>query len=280
VRWRYNQSGGANHVPLCNFSARIVSEDSIDDGSGEVYHVFTIRGELADGSPLPAVSVPASEYPGMNWGTEYWGCRAIINAGQGLKDHLRAAIQELSAGAQRRTVYKHTGWRQIGEVWVYLHAGGAIGSAGAVADVTVQLEEPLARFRLPEPPEVSQLVSAVRASLGLLQLGPDRLVYPLLASVYRAVLGPVDYSLHLVGRSGLGKSELCALAQQHFGPTMDRLHLPGNWLSTGNSLSGLASLAQDALLIIDDFKPKGNKADIDRLHALADNVFRGQGNGS
>jgi hypothetical protein len=103
---------------------------------------------------------------------------------------------------------------------------------------------------------------------------------PILGAVYRAVLGQADCSVHLVGRTGRGKSEAVALGQQHLGAGMDRLHLPGNWLSTGNSLESLAFLAKDAPLAIDDFKPGGSKADIDRLHQLADRVFRAQGNAS
>jgi len=96
----------------------------------------------------------------------------------------------------------------------------------------------------------------------------------------RSVLGPADCSLHLVGHTGRGKSEALALGQQHQGAAMHRLNLPGNWMSTGNSLESLAFLAKDAPLVIDDFKPGGPKSDIDRMHQLADRVFRAQGNWS
>jgi hypothetical protein len=38
---------------------------------------------------------------------------------------------------------------------------------------------------------------------------------------------------------------------------MNRLHLPGAWASTGNSLEALAFHAKDALIVIDDFAPQG-----------------------
>ena len=44
------------------------------------------------------------------------------------------------------------------------------------------------------------------------------------------------------------KTELAALAQQHFGPGMDARHLPASWSSTGNAIEGLAFAAKDALL--------------------------------
>src|SRR5205823_4468651 len=86
--------------------------------------------------------------------------------------------------------------------------------------------------------------------------------------------------LSLIGRTGLGKSEWAALAQQHFGADMHRLNLPGNWSSTANALEGLAFLAKDALLVLDDFKPGGSKGEIDAWHAKADRVLRAQGNSS
>ena len=84
-----------------------------------------------------------------------------------------------------------------------------------------------------------------------------RLMAPILGVVYRSVLGPADCSLHLVGHTGRGKSELLVLGQQHHGASMHRLNLPGNWLSTGNSLESMAFQAKDAPLVIDDFKPGG-----------------------
>jgi hypothetical protein len=276
---RYTPQGGETLIQLCNFTAVISEAVRVDDGSGEIQHHFTIAGALADGGPPPPATVRASEFTAMNWPVVAWGHRAIVGAGPGVKDHLRIAIQEFSKAAAERTSYKHIGWRKDGEVWVYLHGGGAIGAAGLLARYSVDLDGPLAYFTLPQPPVDADLTRVVRASLGLRSLS-NRLMSPILGAVYRSVLGGTDCSLHLVGHTGFGKSEMCALGQQHFGAGMDRLHLPGNWLSTGNSLESLAFLAKDALLVVDDFKPGGSKSEIDRLHALADRVLRAQGNNS
>jgi hypothetical protein len=188
------------------------------------------------------------------------------------------ALQLQSGNVLQRIVFRHVGWRKIGESWFYLHAGGAIGSAGLVDDIPVSLPEPLAGFNLPAPPEGADLAAAVRTSLGLLALGPDRATFPLLAAVYRAVLGDTDFSLHLSGPTGCYKSEAAALVQQHFGAGMVRTALPANWGSTANALEGLAFAAKDALLVVDDFCPTGSAADVQRCHKEADRLFRGQGN--
>jgi hypothetical protein len=271
---------GAVPVALCNFSARIVQDVVHDDGAEQMRRLV-LEGKLAGGPALPRAEVPATEFAGMNWVVPAWGTRAVVNAGMGTKDHLRAALQLLSGDVPRRTVFAHLGWRIIDGAWHYLHSGGAIGPDGLAAGVEVSLPGPLAGFDLPAPPEGEQLAAAVRASLSMLDgLAPDRIVFPVLAAIYRAVLGDVDFSEHLAGPTGVFKTELAALAQQHWGKGLDSRHLPGSWSSTGNSLEGIAFAAKDALLIVDDFAPGGSVHDVQRYHREADRVFRAQGNRS
>jgi hypothetical protein len=214
----------------------------------------------------------------MEWIIPSWGSGAVVFAGMGTRDHLRTALQLLSGEVPQRTVYGHLGWRRIGERWVYLHADGAIGPDGAVDGVEVAPPDALARYVLPAPPSGAERAAAVRASLALLQLGPPRLAFPLLSAVYRAALGGADFSLHLMGQSGVFKSEVAALMQRHYGTEMDARHLPASWSSTGNSLESVAFAAKDALLVVDDFAPSGNAADVTRLHREAERLLRAQGN--
>jgi hypothetical protein len=283
-------------VPLCNFDARLVEEVVRDDGA-EQTRVLCVEGTMCDGSPLPRVEVPSASFEGMGWPLAQWGPHAVVHAGMGTRDHLRVGLQLLSGKVPRRTVFQHTGWRKIGEEWFYLHAGGAIGANGVDSEVLVSLPESLGGFLLPAPPallgtnfpgplgdaarrEYAELQEAVRASLGFLRVGPDRLTFPILAAVYRAVLGETDFGLHLSGATGSFKTEVAALAQQHYGAGMDARHLPAGWSSTGNSLEGLAFTAKDALLVVDDFCPVGSTHDVQRYHKEADRLFRGQGNRS
>jgi len=264
-------------VALASFTGRIVEDLEHDDGA-ELTRFLAVLGKLPDGAALQRADVPARDFAGMEWILPAWGTRAVVFAGPGTRDHLRAALQLLSGEVPRRTIYKHIGWRKIGDQWLYLHAGGAIGPAGLVDDIPVSLPEPLAGYCLPAPPEGDALAAAVRASIGLLRLGPDRLTFPLLAAIYRATLGDTDFALHLSGPTGCFKSEVAALAQQHFGAALDARHLPAGWTSTANALEGLAFTAKDALLVIDDFAPTGAAADVQRYHREADRLFRGQGN--
>ncbi|MBI1917682.1 MAG: DUF3854 domain-containing protein [Planctomycetes bacterium] len=270
---------GPVDVPLATWAARIVEQTIHDDGD-ERRVLLAIEGALCDGTPLPRAEVPARDYPWMRWPVECWGTRAVVLAGASTADHLRAAIQLLSGDVPTRTVYGHTGWREVGGRWLYLHSGGAIGPDGPVADIEVSLPEALAGYILPYPPDGDDLRAAVRASLRLLDLAPDRITAPLLGAVCRGTLAPADYALHLCGPTGTGKTELSALAQQHHGAGLDARHLPGSWSSTGNSLEALAFAAADALLVVDDFAPSGSVADVARVHREADRLLRAQGNRS
>ncbi len=268
-------------APLCNFSARITEQRERDNGVERTL-TFVLEGNLANGKTLAQAEVSASQFAAMNWAVAEWGTQAVVYAGQGTKDHLRTAIQMFSADAPKRTTYTHLGWREIGGVYYFLHAGGVIAPVAPQVPLSVQVEPPqgLEGFTLPEPPTGDELRQAVRASLDTLSLTPDAVSVPILGAGYRAVLGDVDFGLHLAGMTGQGKSQLAAIMQQHFGPTLDAHHLPGSWSSTANALEGLAFAGKDVLVAVDDFAPEGSRHDIDRYHATAARLLRAQGNGS
>ena len=74
------------------------------------------------------------------------------------------------------------------------------------------------------------------------------------------------------GRSGTLKTELTALAQRHFGPSMHAKNLPGNWTSTANALEGRRSLLDSALFVVDDYSPDTSRVDAQKRAAAADRL--------
>jgi len=281
IAWRKETRDGSVPVPLCNFTAQIVAEEVTDDGA-ERRTVLAIEGAMPNGRRMPCARVSAERFTSMSWVTEAWGTAPVLFAGQGKKDHLRAAIQMLSGDVPTRTVYGHLGWRRIGDSWAFLHSGGSIHADGALDAIEVDTgTDGFLAYQLPAPPGASELAAAVRASLRLLELGPDTITAPVLGAVYRAPLAeaaPVDFALHLTGPTGAFKTELAALAQAHFGAAFHGRRLPASWADTANMLEKKAFLAKDAMLVVDDFAPTGTTADIQRLHREADRLFRAAGN--
>ena len=277
ISWVKETRDGPIDVPLTNFDARIVRQRSVDDGA-EVRHEFDIHAMVR--SRDVTITIPERQFAGMGWTTQYLGADAIVQAGMGIKDHARAAIQFLSGEVPRKTVYAHHGWRAVAGQMLYLHAGGAIGADGPVADVEVKLPVALGSYELPAPPEGPALREAVRASLRLLGVADLSITAPVFSATYRSAITTASFSIFLAGPTQAGKTTLGALGQQHFGPMMDAENLPASWSSTANALEGTAFAAKDALLVVDDFSPSGTAYDVQRLHRDADRLLRAQGNRS
>ncbi|MEZ4411846.1 MAG: bifunctional DNA primase/polymerase [Gemmatimonadales bacterium] len=273
---RTTEHGAVQEIPLSNFAARITAERIDDDGT-EAQVLFALevqrRGRVRTGE------VAAGDFASMAWVARIGGAECIQHPAPYARDHLRAAIQTVSLPVPEERRYTHTGWRDdlgadIGPV--YLHAAGALGAKGSVPGVEVRLPAPLAPLELPEPPADPR--PALRASLGMLGVAPLGVTLPVFATIYRVVLGGMDASAAIVGPTGAGKSELAALAQQHFGPGFAARHLPGNWSGTANFTEGLGFAAKDALCVVDDWAPGAGRQNRDKLEAAADRLFRNQGN--
>ena len=276
IEWLHRTKYDDVWVTLTNFTARIVVDITLDDDV-ETSKVFEIEAALF--GRTTQFTIPAHQFASLNWAAEKLGARAIVQPGQMVARRAAVGIQVLSGEIPESKVFAHSGWRQIGDEWLFLHAGGALGSQGPQTDIRVSLPRELSRYRFPDIVEET-LSADIEASLGLRRIAPARIMMPGLAAVYRAVIGGSDMSLHYSGLTGVFKSECLALLLQHFGPSMDARHLPAAWSATENRLELLASLAKDVLLGIDDFVLPANATAQDRarLIAKADRVLRAQGN--
>jgi hypothetical protein len=263
-------------LSLCNFAARIEEQRMVDDGVSTSIH-FQISGTLVNGAPLPRITLPVQNIKGRPWWIEKWGASAVVTPALG-ETHLLAAMQTVSAPVRERVVYSHLGWRKLSGRRVYLHADGAIGEAGAVEGFEVEATGELMHYKLPAPVD---LAAAVKASLELLEVGAAGAA--LAAATYRAPLGEsceIACSLFVAGATGVFKSAITGVAQAHWGVRWDGKSFPGNWTSTANSLEKQAFAAKDAVMVIDDFAPRGTSHDVERLNQTADRLLRGAGNRS
>jgi hypothetical protein len=263
--------------PLCDFTARIVEDLVLDDGV-ETIRAYRIEAVLNQGKRRHSITVSARDFAALSWVDQQLGADASIYPN--CKPHVATAIKRLSGQKVKRTVFQHTGWRTINGKAVFLHAGGGIGARGSVKGIDTQLDPALRNYLLPEPPQGEQLATAVRASLKMLDLYPDRITFPMHSAIWRAKLGECDFTLFPSGRTQSGKTVLTALAQQHDGAAWSRKKLPASFLGTPGSIELQAFCAKDNLFTIDDFKPSGSAVDRQRMHALAERLFRGMGNQS
>lgn len=273
--WNRSTREGVIPTPLTNFTARIVADVKEDDGA-EVRRLYEIEARL--NGRVSRFTVSALAFHRMDWVYENMGASALLYPGQNVRDQARFAIQSLSGEIPALKVYAHMGWSKIGEEWFYLHPGGGIGANGQLPNIQVNLPSEFQGFSLPPPTDGEEEQRAVRASLDLLQVISPEVAFPLLATIFRAPLGGVDFSVHLCGPTGAGKSALATLAQQHWGPRTEGCLL--SWSSTENYLEAITFVGKDTLLVVDDFIPIGTLADKARMTRKADRLLRAQGNHS
>ena len=275
IVWRRRTRTGWDPVRLANFVALIVG-DRLEDDAVEQRHVFeleaTFRGQTH------RFVIPADRFAGLSWVLDHLGAEAVIYPGTLYRDHLRVAIQMLSKRIPTRHVYTHLGWRLIHDAWAYLHAGGAITANGRLPHVEVQVIDDLSRFIMPLPQTTQARCRAIRAILNLSELEPRTVSVIIAAAAQRAIYGRSAMTVHIVGKSGAGKTAVMVLGQQHFGPDLDAEHLVASWLSTPNALERIGFYAKDTLYPIDDFVPTGSDADALRMHRAAERIIRAQGN--
>jgi hypothetical protein len=285
IVWDRPTREGVEEVPLTNFLARVVAEVHRDDGM-TVTKEFEVEAKL--GNQQITFTVPVSQFAAMAWPAANLGVRGILYPGASIKDHARAAIQFLSGEVPVRTIFGHLGWRELPEIgWVYLFPGGFISSRSPdwplwphwpLSRVEVDLACGEKKIALPSPPTATEAVAAIRAVVRLLELGPARLMFPLVAGVFRVAIHNVDFALFLYGITGVFKTQLAALQQSFWGKELDAAHLPGSWSSTANSLEKLAYVFSNAVFVIDDFCPVGSAADQQRMYRELDRVLRALGN--
>jgi hypothetical protein len=272
VRYKPNKDV-IEEIALTNFTAKIIADIQEDDGA-ESRRFFQLAVSLYGHANL--VVMPVSKLQSMDFHLEHLGPDAVVFPNQ--KEYARTAIQMLSLDIQRRRIFTHIGWRFINKSWVYLHGDGAIGGAGIIPNIDVRLSGGVSGYRLIVPSDGARKMKAILASRQLIEVAPPHIAFPAIAATYRAALKIADFTLWFVGATGVFKSELAALVQQHFGPSMNARHLPANFASTGNALELLAFLAKDAILVADDFAPHGSIQDIARYHAIAERLVRSGGN--
>lgn len=269
---------------LSNFSMRIVAEIVKDNGQ-EQERLIELEGTKS-GTALPRVEITFDVFSTMNWPAKLWGTSCAVEPGLGTKDQLRYAVQTLShadpdSPVKQRTIYAHTGWRQINGGWHYLHVGGAINAKGIDRRITVEIDG-LSQYSLPAPSHgPSARREAAAASLAVLDIAPLEVALPVLACVYLAPLASqlkVDFVAWLESGPKNQKSSMAGVVLGHWGNQFDRNSLTANWTDTAFALEDKLFAAKDALVVIDDYAPQPSAQSQARLDETVARVVRSCGN--
>jgi len=261
---------------ICNFAAWPI-RDILKDNGLTTERFIEFQGILQGGALFKPVKVSGKTFQEMKWLIEAWGVGAAIKPKQ--EQEVRYALQLMAhAGIPESTIFTHLGWRKEKGSWIFLHAGGAVGSEA----VEVEISDRLRQYLLPG--ETGDIQEALKASLSLLGLGPKGIMYPLYALVWLTPLceplrqariepGHVTF---LWGTTGSFKSTIIALLLSHYG-NFEPKGLPANFRDTPKSIEEMAFQAKDALLVVDDLYPAKDLKERLRLEGVLEYLTRNQG---
>lgn len=273
--------------PLSNFVAYPAAIVTKDDGV-TIKNEFEVIGWDIHGAKLPTVRVSAREFDSMNWVREYWDLRANIYPGNMIRQNLSFVMSEVGAKICKRwTEYTHTGWTQIGGKWCYLYHGGAIGAEG----VTVNLEDKLKMYTFSNASAVYEDLTTfegIPATLGIMDVIPQRISIPLLSTIFlaplrtfleRAGIKP-RYALWLLGGTQTKKTTCSTLALAHFGSDFDSGAIPASFRDTANSILKKAFILKDMPILVDDFHPQSSVQERRKMTDTAQALSRAFGDGA
>jgi len=283
--YRVIEYNGRNRLQkLANFVLRVSREIRLDLGTPDSNETFVeVEGLRENGIVLAPRRIRLSEFSAGSSLANFFGAKLILEPIPLVERYIVHAAKLLGIQAPIETKYGHTGWREIGNKWAYLHADGAIGAD----NVDVLLGEPGSStmlYRLPADP--GDVKAAAQRSLSFLEVAPRNITLPMLMFVYLATLMelfrqagyPVGFSAYVSGSSGSQKSSAVAALMCHLG-AFTRKDL-GSFSSTANSLERQGFVLKDSVMVVDDWYPTDNSREQDEMASKLNRMARVVSNGS
>jgi len=253
-----------NLIVLSNFTAKVLEDLKVIEGGEYSSRIFKIRATRDE--KKTTFDIPAAQFNNLCWVPIHVGALAHYDAKKSL---VAKAIKLDSKNTIKHiTAYGHTGWVEAedGEArWIYLHKEGAIVPPGtAPFSGRIYLEGKQANRIFPKTGDPEAIREAVKRSFFLWHLYPYEVSVPVVAAAYRAALGAVNYSLYLVGPTGLGKTSFADMVSRFYGKRLgpsDRL----NFESTKNWIEREAYRLKDQIAVLDDYRGGSTEDEIMRF---------------
>lgn len=221
--------------------------------------------------------VSAREFRSGDWLDDLPIAGLLYDSSKSGRSSVFDAIRAVSPVYPVTTVYAATGWRQYGDEWSFVHAGGRLTSSGNL-EVPVNFIGPLARYEFADPADRPEELRQLWELAGLEMLNRlgAPIAVPLVGAAYRAVVQPMESSIGLFGVPGTYKTALATLVQHHYGPRWERttplLSLTGNGASINGARNVLGS-CRDVLSVLDDVAPDGGYSDAQKRLSVINRMF-------
>ena len=236
---------------LCNFTPRIVSEVTFDDGQ-TVRKEYRIGGEDEYGNTLPEVDVAADEIGRMEWLANHFPATLRLSVVSSVEKHVQCAMKETAVYAEQKYVFAHTGWKEIDGQYHFLlpnygeHEVRLCGKQKAYCGANNCKQEDVVYLQVDFIPHLVMLPCLALVCLS-----------PLNEFLRRGGCEP-KFILSLIGRTGSMKSTVAALMLSFFGH-FTATELPMSFHDTANSILYNAGTLKDVLACVDDYHPSAKK---------------------
>ena len=264
---------GTTTKKLCNFLPYLKCDINVDDGVDQT-RTLRIAGFHESGRSLPEIEVTVKEFSKMDWVLERWGAECVIEPGNSNKENIGCAILKTVGDAEKKTVYRTTGWKQIDGKWEYLLPNDG--------NHDVRLFGKLRHYEMANHWSYLDL-KTVWSMMKDRLIATKAIIWTLIAFVFltplneffRQVFYEPKFVLCLIGKTGSRKSTLAALFLSFFG-RFSGTDLPLSFSDTLNSILTNINTLKDVLTCIDDFHP-GTRAAEKRDTNIAQGIDRAFG---
>jgi hypothetical protein len=271
-------------VEVLGCRARLLRKVRVDLGDGDAPEVTHVDLEAEkDGERVELLSVKWEDFVSGEW-TKALPWPVGMKRTHGGKSDVMNAVEQTSGPVPIIPEYGVLGWQQLEDGrWAFLHAGGAIGSAGPIEGVRVRVDPQLKLYELPAASDEDGRAVDVALTLSLLDRLPARIGAPLLGAAFRALLARCRSTVMLVGPPGTYKTSMAAVTLQHHAPTARHDFTPFSASEEGGTSTALEDWRYrvgNMLFLPDDPAPdKGHERAAQRINILARSQYNGFGKG-
>lgn len=223
----YDNKGEEKRVQVINAIVRRVAayiderEEVPVGANAQITHVDL---EVAQGDTTALVSsIDMDAYASMKWVNDsalHGMPLEFSRTSPGRSDVLNA-ISMTSPACPLHIAYAHYGWQETGDGWIYLHAGGAVGANGPIADVRVHVSN-MEAFSLPPAPNTPEAGrTSWLAVRSIFDAYPAKVAAALIGSWAWQTLTGKPLALGARGHKGSGKTIAGCLWQSFWVPDIE-----------------------------------------------------------
>ena len=283
--------GPSSYAVIEGELCRVSGEQALKVIRGDVRHVETINVRSSSGSLSSTkwkmamtppsggtieTTIEAKDFESMTWLIPASGGFVRVHPGKTPKTYATDAILSVSTPA-RRDVYRDMGWATVNGKRVFLHGGGAIGSA----DVQVQCEESkMGRYDL-SGDATTDLEGAFASLDAMSRVAPASVMGPMLGTIIQGLLYdaiPLRGAHLIIGRTGSLKSSVALLGQQ----LLSTIEHATELFSLEGTTTALENIMHDPgnlpVVLDDKFPKRGRQAEtqVGIIRTLLHTYYNGQ----